>query len=68
MTDPWGDADAPVRHWGSGDWSIEVRGAELAEVSYRGRRVLRSVRAIVRDRDWNTAGWVIDDTAEGTVP
>ena len=64
MTDPWGDADAPVRHWESGHWSIEVRGAELAEVSYRGRRVLRSVRAIVRDRDWNTAGWVIDDTAE----
>jgi hypothetical protein len=64
MTDPWDDSDAPARGWATGDWSIEVRGTELAEVSYRGRRVLRSIRAIVRDRDWNTAGWIIDDIAE----
>jgi hypothetical protein len=51
--------------WRHGPWSIERRGGELADLAYDGRRVLRSVRAVARDRDWNTPTWqveVLDDT------
>ncbi len=64
MTDPWDLADSPSRTWAAGDWSIDMRGAELADVSFRGHRVLRSIRAIVRDRDWNTAAWIVDEGSE----
>ncbi len=52
---PW---HRPQRHfWQSGPWRLELRGDELAEIAYAGRVVLRSVRAVVRDADWNTAAW-----------
>jgi hypothetical protein len=38
----------------AGDWRAEVRNDELAEISYRGIPVLRGIRAVVRDRDWQT--------------
>src|SRR6478736_3327681 len=37
-----------------GDWTIERRDDELADLQWRGHRVLRSIRAVVRDGDWNT--------------
>ena len=37
-----------------GRWSVEQRGDELAEIGFAGVRLLRAVRAVVRDRDWNT--------------
>ncbi|MBQ3358174.1 MAG: hypothetical protein IJG47_04650 [Microbacterium sp.] len=37
-----------------GDWTIERRDDELADLQWRGHRVLRSIRAVVRDSDWNT--------------
>jgi hypothetical protein len=48
------------RTWRSGPWSLELRDDEFADVSYDGRRVLRSVRAVVRDRNWDTAALVVD--------
>lgn len=42
-----------------GEWSFELRGDEIADLVMRGRRVLRSIRAVVRDRDWQTAEWTI---------
>ena len=38
----------------AGDWRAELRNDELAEISYHGIPVLRGVRAVVRDRDWQT--------------
>ena len=58
MTDAW-DADA-AQEWRSGHWSIEVRGDEFADIAYDGRVVLRSVRAVIRDRNWDTAALVVD--------
>ncbi|WP_345545585.1 hypothetical protein [Microbacterium jejuense] len=58
MTDAWHADDA--REWRSGRWSLEMRGDELADLAYDGRVVLRSVRAVVRDRNWDTAGLVVD--------
>ncbi|MBF4616132.1 hypothetical protein [Curtobacterium sp. VKM Ac-1376] len=41
-----------------GPWRLALRGAELADVTFRGTLVLRAVRFVVRDHDWRTA----DDT------
>ncbi|MBF4629472.1 hypothetical protein [Curtobacterium flaccumfaciens] len=41
-----------------GPWRLALRGAELADVTFRGVLVLRAVRFVVRDHDWRTA----DDT------
>jgi len=51
----WGESGAVDRIVESGAWSLRLRRAELAEVSFRGRRVLRGIRFIVRDGDWRTA-------------
>ncbi|WP_460798829.1 hypothetical protein [Microbacterium sp. GXF0217] len=48
----WWRTDAVV--WSAHDWSIEVRGDELAEIRYDGRMLLRAVRSAVRDRGWQT--------------
>src|SRR5690349_3636188 len=58
MTDLW-NADA-ARTWQSGPWSLELRDDELADIAFDGRIVLRSVRAVVRDRNWDTAPLVVD--------
>ncbi len=50
--------------WRSGSWTLERRGDELADLAYAGRRVLRSVRAVVRDADWNTADWLVDEPVD----
>ena len=46
--------------WQSGPWSFSVRGDEIADIAFDGRPVLRSVRAVVRDRNWDTAELVVD--------
>jgi hypothetical protein len=49
------------RHeWRSGPWSLELRDDEFADIAYDGLVVLRSVRAVVRDRNWDTAGLIVD--------
>ena len=55
MTASWHGSHGPSRRWRGGPWAIELRDDELADLTYDGRRVLRSIRAVVRDRDWNTA-------------
>ncbi|MFB7894515.1 hypothetical protein ACFC1I_20090 [Microbacterium sp. NPDC056044] len=60
MTDLYLWNGEPAERWTSGPWSLELRDDELADVAYEGRTVLRSVRAVVRDRDWDTAGLVVD--------
>ena len=40
--------------WTSGRWSAELRADELADLHVDGVLVARSVRAVVRDRDWGT--------------
>ena len=50
MTDAWHGSHAPSRFWGGGLWALELRDDELADVTFDGRRVLRSIRPVVRDR------------------
>jgi D-apionolactonase len=46
--------------WRSGPWSLHLRGDEFADIAFDGKTVLRSVRAVVRDRNWDTAPLVVD--------
>ncbi|WES63095.1 hypothetical protein P0L94_11580 [Microbacter sp. GSS18] len=55
---------SPGRRWRSGPWSLELRDDELADVAFDGGTVLRSIRAVVRDRNWDTAPLVVDDIRE----
>ncbi|WEG08226.1 hypothetical protein PU630_13415 [Microbacterium horticulturae] len=54
----------PDRSWRAGDWTLRLRGDELADIAFAGRPVLRSIRAVVRDHDWNTAALVVDGIGE----
>jgi hypothetical protein len=45
---------APSEPVVAGGWRAELRGDELADISFRGIPVLRAVRAVVRDHDWRT--------------
>ncbi len=40
--------------WTRGSWSLDVRGDEIADICFDGVYLLRAVRPVVRDRDWNT--------------
>jgi hypothetical protein len=53
-----------VRHIGG--WQFELRDDEFADLKFEGKLVLRSVRAVVRDRDWNTADLVIDGLSKSS--
>lgn len=50
--------------WTAGPWSLARRGAELADIAYRGRPVMRAIRAVARDQDWNTPEWTVDLLAD----
>lgn len=54
----WEREDADRRRIAA--WEFELRGDELADIRFHERPVLRSIRAVVRDRDWNTIGLVVD--------
>ncbi|MEU6646853.1 hypothetical protein ABZ863_30530 [Saccharomonospora sp. NPDC046836] len=64
MSQAWRSSHGPSRYWRSGAWSLELRHDEIADIAFDGRSVLRSVRAVVRDRDWNTAAWVSEGARE----
>jgi hypothetical protein len=64
MTDAWHGSHGPSRRWRGGQWALELRDDELADLTYDGHRVLRSIRAVVRDHDWNTADWVVERVSE----
>ncbi len=49
--DRMGGPPLTMRH---GHWSVEVRGDEVADIRYDGVLLLRAVRPVVRDGDWNT--------------
>ncbi|MGA1836660.1 hypothetical protein VD659_06975 [Herbiconiux sp. 11R-BC] len=51
---PWGAPEPEPLRWAAESWALELRGDELAEIRFEGSLVLRSVRAVVRDRDWQT--------------
>ncbi|NYI66961.1 hypothetical protein [Spelaeicoccus albus] len=51
----WSDFEPDDRLVRLGEWSVSLRGCELADVAFEGRRLLRGIRFVVRDHDWRTA-------------
>jgi hypothetical protein len=47
----WGGPRTPLRH---GRWALEVRGDEVADIRFDGVLLLRAIRPVVRDRNWDT--------------
>ncbi len=43
-----------------GGWAVDLRGPELAEIGFDGVRLLRGIRPVVRDQDWNTVPVRVD--------
>lgn len=66
----WGVAPPARTVLTHAEWSLTVEGDRLENVSFAGVRVLRSIRCVVRDRDWRTFPMrdarleVLDDSAE----
>lgn len=50
----WGSHEPKPTAMELGPWRFELRGDELADLTYDGSAVVRSVRAVARDRDWAT--------------
>ncbi|MFI5074784.1 MAG: hypothetical protein ACHP7G_07200, partial [Actinomycetales bacterium] len=60
----WGNSEPDSHVWTSGPWRVEVRGDELADIRYAGRPVLRSVRGVARDQDWETVPVAVREVVE----
>jgi hypothetical protein len=50
----WGNHEPKPITLTIGPWRFELRGDELADLTFDGSPVVRSVRAVARDRDWGT--------------
>ena len=60
----WGDHEPEPFAWRFGLWELELRGDEVADVRFDGVLVVRSIRGVIRDRDWDTVpSSVVDVTA-----
>lgn len=44
----------PVTSVQCGRWTLQVRGDEIADISFAAVMLLRGIRPVIRDRDWNT--------------
>ena len=64
MSNAWLSSHAPEISWSCGNWSVELRDDELAEISYNGQLILRSVRALIRDQDWNTPSIIVEEVTQ----
>jgi hypothetical protein len=60
----WGDHEPKPFETAIGPWSFELRGDELAALTFDGSLVARSVRAVVRDRDWATVPATVESVVE----
>lgn len=60
----WGDHEPKPFPSAIGPWTFEVRGDELADLTFDGSLVARSVRAVVRDRDWATVPATVESVVE----
>lgn len=59
----WGDHEPEPVEVVLGPWRFELRGDELADLAFDGSTVARSIRAVARDRDWNTVPTTVESFA-----
>ncbi|RXZ67708.1 hypothetical protein [Agromyces albus] len=60
----WGDHEPEPVAFTVGPWRFELRGDELADLTFDGSPVVRSVRAVARDRDWATVPATVEAVDE----
>jgi hypothetical protein len=60
----WGDHEPKPFGQAIGPWHSERRGDELADLKFDGSLVVRSVRAVARDRDWATVPTTVESVVE----
>lgn len=56
----WGVAEPVPIEFELGPWRFELRGDDVADLEFDGSPVARSVRAVARDRDWNTVPTAVE--------
>jgi D-apionolactonase len=49
----------------AGQWCLQLRGDELADIQYGGCPVLRAIRPVVRDHDWRTLSPIVESVTRG---
>jgi D-apionolactonase len=64
MSKAWLSSHAPEITWSCGNWSVKLRDDELAEITYNSQLILRSVRALIRDQDWNTPSIIVEEVTQ----
>jgi D-apionolactonase len=64
MSNAWLNSHAPEKTFRTGNWSVKLRDDELAEISYNNHLILRSVRALIRDQDWNTPSIIVEEVTQ----
>lgn len=60
----WGDHEPEPIQFAVGPWGFELRGDELADLTFDGSPVVRSVRAVARDKDWATVPATVESVVE----
>jgi D-apionolactonase len=50
----WDDDEPEPRQLTFGSWALELRGDEVADITFDGSPVLRGVKAVIRNQDWET--------------
>ncbi|MBT2516802.1 hypothetical protein J7E29_05110 [Streptomyces sp. ISL-90] len=60
----WGGREPKPTAIEFGPWRFELRGDELADLTFDGSPVVRSVRAVARDRDWATVPAIVESVVE----
>ncbi|TFC71822.1 hypothetical protein E3O45_14325 [Cryobacterium sp. TMS1-20-1] len=58
----WNETIASPTVLAFSDWSLTLRGEEIADITYRGVPVLRGLRVVVRDENWGTPIAVVTST------
>ncbi|HWU46198.1 MAG TPA: hypothetical protein VN133_05535 [Humibacter sp.] len=59
----WGEREPEPVELAFGPWRFRVRGDEIADLRFDGTPIVRSVRAVVRDGDWNTVPTTVEGVA-----
>ena len=60
----WGDHEPEPVALAVGPWRFEPRGDELADLTFDGSPVVRSMRAVARDKDWATVPATVESVIE----
>jgi hypothetical protein len=47
-------------------WTLQVRGDEVADIAFDGVMLIRAIRPVIRDRDWNTVPAQVHEVSQSS--